>query len=172
MGVIGRILFKHKGQDVFIQALTAARSEIGQYKAFIVGDGPDKQSLVSTVNAAGLGGAVHFLPWSDDLSMLYCALDVVVIPSRFEGVPLVMLEAMHYELPVVASSVDGMSEFLPRDWLCVPGDGMALGHVLAHVRNSDVSSPVQRNKELVGQVFTIDRFAREICDAVLSPPGN
>jgi len=167
IGVIGRVQFRHKGQDVFIRAIAAARCELGSFKAFIVGDGPDMKSLLAMIGEAGLGDVVRFLSWSDDLSKLYCALDVVVIPSRFEGVPLVMLEAMHYELPIVASSVDGMSEFLPKSWLCVPGDGMALGQVLASVRNSDSTDQVQRNRRLVEQVFTMERFADEFCGAVL-----
>ena len=49
-----------------------------------------------------------------------------MIPSRYEGFPLVMLEAMYFRLPVIASAVDGMADLLPPHWLFPSGDVSAL----------------------------------------------
>jgi len=62
---------------------------------------------------------------------------MLLIPSKFEGVPLTMLEAMARELPVIASNVDGMAEILPQSWLFPYGDCAALVDTLRRVRNSD-----------------------------------
>lgn len=169
MAVIGRILLKNKGQDVLVQALRRYRRQLGRCKAFVVGDGPDEARLRAGIESSGLSDVVEVMEWRKDLSSLYAALDVLVIPSRFEGVPLVMLEAMWHGLPVVASNTDGMADILPAEWLFRVGDVDGLGKTLLCVRESDNAVLTQRNKERVEKEFTLERFKREFCSAVLSP---
>ncbi len=124
--LIGRVQFWQKRQDLAVRALALVRQQIPNFKLLVVGDGPDLQALKALVHAQGLDQAVVFAGWSDNLAVVYAAMDMLVIPSRYEGVPLVMLEAMFSWRPVVASAVDGMADILPPHWLFPSGDAAAL----------------------------------------------
>ena len=76
---------------------------------------------------------VAFLGRRDDVPALMAGADLLALPSAFEGLPLVVLEAMAVGLPVVASRIGGVTEALGPDhpWLVPPGDRRALAAVLA-----------------------------------------
>jgi glycosyltransferase involved in cell wall biosynthesis len=136
VGIVGRVHFEQKGHDVFVEALVGLGSERSGLHAVVVGDGVDLDRLRRPVRRRGLEPGVTFVPWQADLSDVYSALDLVVMPSRFEGVPLVMLEALHYGLPLIASDRDAMASVLPAEWLVPPEDSLALGGAIRRVRES------------------------------------
>ena len=78
--------------------------------------------------ASELGDAVMFLGHRDDVPDLLSAASLFVLPSRFEGLPLALLEAMSLALPIVATRIGGSSEAVGADypWLVQPGDAEAL----------------------------------------------
>ena len=110
---IGRIEFPHKQQDWLLDSLSQGDFLDDKFLLF-VGDGTDAGSLDERIGITG--GPIRRLEWQSDTDRLYCAADVVVIPSCFEGVPLVMLEALSRGIPVVGSDVDGMRDWLPVGW--------------------------------------------------------
>ena len=140
VGVIGRIDFRQKGQDFALEAISRFRQQLCAYKFLFVGDGPDTKKLEAMIMKTNLSEVAQVLPWDDDLGKLYAALDMLLIPSRFEGVPLVMLEAMFHKLPIIASNVDAMAEFLPQSWLFRFGDHQALFDRLKNITNVDNSN--------------------------------
>ncbi|TWT44025.1 putative glycosyltransferase EpsF [Phycisphaerae bacterium RAS1] len=71
----------------------------------IAGDGPDCGRIASLAAASPATGRVRLLGWQRDLSTLYSAADALVFPSRTEGLPNVVMEAMAFGLPVVASDI-------------------------------------------------------------------
>ncbi|AVV35239.1 glycosyltransferase family 1 protein [Halomonas sp. SF2003] len=73
----------------------------------LVGDGALKESLEARVKLAGLEPHVHFLGWRTDTPELLRLCDVFVLPSRWEGMPLAILEAMGCGLPVIVSDIPG-----------------------------------------------------------------
>jgi len=66
--------------------------------------------------------------WKNDLREVYAATDVLLIPSKVEGVPLVMLEALSYRIPVVGTDRDGMRSWLPVEWRFRWGDTEGFKH--------------------------------------------
>ncbi|QWN35851.1 glycosyltransferase family 4 protein [Cobetia sp. 4B] len=80
----------------------------------LVGDGALKESLEARVKLAGLESHVHFLGWRTDTPELLRLCDVFVLPSRWEGMPLAILEAMGCGLPVIVSDIPG-NRHLVRD---------------------------------------------------------
>ncbi|MEM7383640.1 MAG: glycosyltransferase [Verrucomicrobiota bacterium] len=112
VGLAGRVQFDQKGQDFFLRSL--ANWNRPDTELVIAGDGPDLSKLKGIAEAQNL--PVHFLAWQNDPVLLYSSLDVLVMPSRFEGFPLVMIEAIQCGIPVLASDRDGMQEFLPPNW--------------------------------------------------------
>jgi len=109
----GRIEFAHKQQDWLLESLQDEVFMNGRYLLF-VGSGTDFDALRRMID--GARGPFALLGWQNNMEEIYGAADVVVIPSRFEGVPLVMLEALGRGVPVVGSDLDGMKSWLPVEW--------------------------------------------------------
>ena len=97
----------------------------------LVGDGPERAACEAQVARAALEG-VLFLGLRDDVGDLLAAADLLVLPSLFEGLPLVVLEAMAVGLPVVATRIGGTVEALGAEhpFLCEPGDPDDLARAL------------------------------------------
>ena len=92
----------------------------GQPRAHVViagsqADEPYAGQLQQIVDAEGLAAAVHFIGHRDDVEALYSAADAFLLPSRSEGLPLALLEAMSAGLPVVATAVGGVPSVLGTD---------------------------------------------------------
>jgi glycosyltransferase involved in cell wall biosynthesis len=95
-----------KGLDVLLEALPAVRERIPAVRLAIAGrDGNQTPALLEAAGLPGGKGAVDFLGPRDDVPNLLCAADVVVIPSRWEGLSNVLIEAMALEAPVVCSDL-------------------------------------------------------------------
>jgi glycosyltransferase involved in cell wall biosynthesis len=117
---VGR-LTPAKNQALAVRVMT----NIADATLLVVGDGPDRQAL----EAAAPAERVRFLGTRLDARELLGAADVVVIPSRSEGLPLAALEAMAAGRPIVATAVRGLRDLLEdgRTALLVPpGDAQAL----------------------------------------------
>ncbi|HZW31798.1 MAG TPA: glycosyltransferase, partial [Isosphaeraceae bacterium] len=76
----------------------------------IAGDGPLRDQLEETAHGYHLDGQVRFLGHRDDVPRLLAAADVLVLPSAYEGLPNVVLEAMQFAKPVVATAAPGTTE--------------------------------------------------------------
>jgi glycosyltransferase involved in cell wall biosynthesis len=97
----------------------------------LVGTGDGMAAAQEHVAAKSIGG-VHFLGLRDDVPDLMHAADLLALPSLFEGLPLVVLEAMAARLPVVATRIGGVTEALGHDhpWLVPVGDAPALAQAM------------------------------------------
>ncbi|WP_329340455.1 glycosyltransferase [Streptomyces sp. NBC_01352] len=104
---VGR-LCRQKGQDVLLRAWEGVLARVPGARLVLVGDGPDLDELRSRAPASVLfaGAVADTVPW-------YRAADLVVLPSRWEGMALAPLEAMACGRPVVVTDVDGARESLP-----------------------------------------------------------
>lgn len=78
----------------------------------IVGRGPEQKALQRQCLAAGIAGRVHWVGWRNDVPQILAASELLVLPSRWEGMPNVVLQAMASGLPVVVSDVEGVRELL------------------------------------------------------------
>jgi glycosyltransferase involved in cell wall biosynthesis len=108
---VGR-LCRQKGQDVLLRAWPEVERQVDGARLVLVGDGPDAERLRS-----GAPGSVTFAGAAPDAAPWYRAADVVVLPSRWEGMALAPLEAMACARPVVVTDVDGARESLPPQQL-------------------------------------------------------
>jgi glycosyltransferase involved in cell wall biosynthesis len=166
--VVGRIHFRQKGQDFLVRALARYGDRLGSYHVVVVGEGPDLGRLIRLVRERGLAERVRFLPWVEDVSAVYSAVDAVVLPSRFEGVPLVMLEAMLFGLPIVGARVDAMATELPESLTYTPGDQRGCVNCLVNAAHAARGSyPVPEPAEL-----DIGRFRQEFYDVMVGEIGR
>lgn len=118
VGWIGR-LGREKGADVLIDSLRRLAER--DIVVSIVGDGRERRALERLVAANGLDGIVRFHGMVPDAARLVRAFDVVVLSSRTEGTPIVLLEALAAGVPVIASRVGGIPDVVTeREALLVP----------------------------------------------------
>lgn len=111
--VLGRLDIRQKGLDELTDAMGRDIDRLGDWTFLIVGDGPGRAMFDAF--AARHPGQVDLrcVSWSDSPCDYLAASDLLLMPSRWEGVPLTMLEAMAYGVPVLGSDIDVFKEFLP-----------------------------------------------------------
>ncbi|MGB0578114.1 MAG: glycosyltransferase family 4 protein, partial [Limisphaerales bacterium] len=171
VAMVGRIEFKQKRQDFLIDCVARNFSRMENVHLVFVGSGPDSTTLKDKVNGYGLGDSATFIEWTDGLSDVYSAIDLLCLPSRFEGVPLVMLEAMSVKVPIVASARDGMKEFLPEEWLFTPDDETECVDRILTTLAAPNPVLIQKNQDLALTRFSMQTFNREFVDATCRLAG-
>ncbi len=164
VGVIGRIEFRQKQQHLLVQAVAADPALAASCHLVFAGDGPDISSLQDLIQQHHLSATV--LPWCDP-ARLYQALDALVIPSRYEGLPLVMLEALASGTAVLGSDRDGMKDLLPEEWRFEPNSPAALGAALARFIGNGQCPPDSTLVSRVRETMSLESFNHSFSTAVL-----
>jgi glycosyltransferase involved in cell wall biosynthesis len=115
----------YKAQDVLLDAVTGLPS----VERTLVGDGRCRRALEARAERMGLTASVRFrgaLPAGEPVRRALDDADLFVLPSRQEGLPRAMIEAMARGLPCLGSAVGGVGELLPQDCLVAAGDAQSL----------------------------------------------
>jgi glycosyltransferase involved in cell wall biosynthesis len=116
--------------------LLAAAALVPEARFVLAGDGPQRDHLIARTESLGLSGRVSFLGLRHDVPELLAGCDLFVLPSRYEGLPLAVLEAMAAGKPVVATAVAGTDEAVVpglTGLLVPPEDGPALAGAIRTV---------------------------------------
>lgn len=120
--------------------------------------------LDKRISALGLESNVHWLGYQGDVRPFYAMMDVVVLPSRSEGLPRVLIEGLSAGLPVVATDVGGVSDIVTGNHLgrmVQPNDPVSLARAIAEVlddpRRNDAEIVKQRI-EYVNEKFSLDAY--------------
>jgi glycosyltransferase involved in cell wall biosynthesis len=121
--IVGRLV-EPKNTHVALRALAGLARQGLRPAMVVAGDGPERASLEGLVQSLELAGQVRFTGFVDDVAPLLAGNAIFVMPSRSEGIPIALLEAMAHGLPIVASRVGGIPEVVHdgRDALLVPPD--------------------------------------------------
>jgi glycosyltransferase involved in cell wall biosynthesis len=109
ISLVGR-LSPQKGIDDFLIAAQVVHTFRPQTRFLVAGQGPLRQALEAQARTLGLEEVLRFLGYRADVPSLLAASDLVALPSRQEGLPVVLLEAMALSRPVVASRVGGVPD--------------------------------------------------------------
>lgn len=123
-GFLGRLSTGHKGLDTLIEALSSTPGRLA-----IAGEGPDRRELMALAEASGVTDRITWLGYQEP-EELFLRARVLVLPSRFEGQPMVLLEAAASGVPVVATRVGAAEELVASDQLVPPGDPAQLAEAL------------------------------------------
>lgn len=108
---VGR-LSHEKGNDRLLDACKMLKDEGFAFSLWLVGDGPERNSLMKQASDLGLDGQVSFLGFQENPYPYMRSADVIVTPSRYEGFSTVVTEAMILGKPVVTTPCSGMDELL------------------------------------------------------------
>ncbi len=112
-------LSRQKGLDVLLRALALARADLPPVILTMVGSGPDESDLKRLSHELGVDDIVDFAGYTADPAGQFSSADCFVLSSRWEGFPLVLLEALHFGLPLLATNCD----FGPSDLITDPRIG-------------------------------------------------
>ena len=133
VGVVGR-LEEQKGHAHLLEAWPSVVADFPDARLLLVGDGSLRGALEARARALGVAGSLIFVGFRADVPCLLDAMDVVCLPSLYEGMPLTAIEGSAMARPVVATAVDGTPEVV-RDGrtgrLVPPADPPALARALA-----------------------------------------
>jgi len=122
---IGRLIYQ-KNFALFLEVAAGVLKRHPHAFFVLAGTGEDEASLRAQTQRLGIAERVRFLGYVGEMTALYPALDLLLLTSRYEGLPITILEAMATGIPIVASQLDGVAEVL-RDGedsaLVTEGDG-------------------------------------------------
>ncbi|MBL8861141.1 MAG: glycosyltransferase [Planctomycetes bacterium] len=124
-----------KGVDLLVEALALLAGEGVEFELVLVGDGDLRPQIEAAVASTGLARRVRLDGWGD-AARVRAAIEqaaVLVVPSRAEGLPVVIMEALALRRPVVATAVGGIPELVMdgvSGWLVPPGSARALAEAL------------------------------------------
>ncbi len=108
---VGR-LDRQKGVRWLLQTAPLWLSRLPDCDLLLVGTGPEESALRRATRQMGIERRVHFAGWQSAIPAILAASDLLVLPSRWEGMPNVVLQAMASRLPVLATDVEGVREVL------------------------------------------------------------
>ncbi|HEY3248935.1 MAG TPA: glycosyltransferase family 4 protein [bacterium] len=178
-GMIARFV-PQKDPLAFVRMAKAVTDRLPGARFLLVGDGPLRPAVAAAVRELGLDDAIRMTGWRSDIPALLATMDVFVLTSRWEGMPIVVLEAMASGKPVVAHVLPGLLEVLPpeqADLLIDPHDpgryaDAVIGLLADPARRREIGR-VARSR--VERYFTIDRMVDATVDvyrdAVSAGPG-
>lgn len=120
IGMAGRLTVRQKGQDIFVDAAAQLIRDRPDLKFVLAGEGKDRARIEKMIADRGLEQKFLLLGQVENMSAFLDAIDLIVIPSRFEGLPLIALEALAAGVPGVTASVDGLCDVWPPQWRVEP----------------------------------------------------
>jgi glycosyltransferase involved in cell wall biosynthesis len=159
VGGVGR-LHEQKGWDVLCDAAPIVRKELPAAVFAVVGDGPAREELA----ALGETSKVRFVGYRSGAAALIPAFDVLALPSRYEGLGLAAVEALHHGVPVVATNIEGLGEVLGDCAVLVPPDdaaALAAGIVRLASDPELRAELTARGRERAERLFSARRMADE-----------
>lgn len=162
---VGR-LAPQKGFDILLSAAPAVLRRSPNARFLIVGSGPLDPWVDARISELGLGDAVHRLRHSSDVPALLADATAVALPSRFEGLPLVALEAMAMGRPVVGTRVCGLDETVAHritGLLAPPEDVRAFAAALCAVLEDPATAGAygRAGRARFEREFTADRMVAD-----------
>ncbi|PZM08921.1 glycosyltransferase [Rhizobium tubonense] len=175
LGLIGKIVLltvarftEQKDQASLVRALPEILKANPSVILLFVGSGPEKERVSALADELRLSGQIQFLGQRSDVAEIMAIATLFILPSRFEGLPLAILEAMSLAVPVVATRIGGTLEALGEDhpYLAEPDNPPSLASLVNHaLRNPKVAATIGRaGRERFRQNFSVYRMADETGD--------
>lgn len=159
---VGR-LDRQKGVRWLVEAASRWLNRLPDCDLLLVGKGPDRTALELLCEEHGISKRVRFAGWRGDVPAILAASTLLVLPSRWEGMPNVVLEAMASRLPVLATDVEGVRELLGDETgpqTVLYGDTEAfVEKLVALMSDSELARQLGRKNRLrVETEFRLDRM--------------
>lgn len=162
IGTVGN-LFAVKGQIYLLKACKIVAGTFPNFVLVVAGDGEQSSFLEKEATSYGIADNVKFLGFRNDIPSILDAIDVFVLPSLSEGLPLSVLEALALQKPVVATNVGGIPEIIEdgiTGYLVPPRNPEALATKIVHLlRHPEVAINMGRVGRLrVDECFSLEKM--------------
>ncbi|MFA5112524.1 MAG: glycosyltransferase family 4 protein [Desulfobaccales bacterium] len=169
-------LVSDKDHDTLIAAFSQLSAAFPEAELWLVGDGPRRQAIQEQVRRSPAPDRVRFWPGQPDIRTFLHQACLLVLSSRYEALPNVVLEAMSAGLPVVATQVGGLPELVVpgrTGWLVPPGDAPALAAAMGQLlENPQACQDMGRaGRERALRDFSLETMTRlheEVLDRLLA----
>ena len=170
---VGR-LAEQKGYQYLIEAIALVKDQIRNIKVYILGEGEDKNELLTQRDSLGLSNQIEFLGLvpQDQVPAILTKCDLFVLASLWEGLPTVVLEAMAVKVPVIATEIPGTNELVQdgiTGWLVPPKDPKSLAQAIFNA-----STDPRKGETLAANAYArlaqyrIDQVAKQYYELYLS----
>jgi glycosyltransferase involved in cell wall biosynthesis len=166
---VGRLDYQ-KGVDWFIQTVPSWLNELKNWELIIVGDGNLRNELKNQIDNFSIGNSVKerikIMGWREDAIDLIAESKILLLTSRWEGMPNVLLQAMSYAKPVVATNVEGVAELLGdygEQQMCTFGDTQLFAKKILNIaQNNELAQKLGlENRKRVIENFSIDKMVQQ-----------
>lgn len=163
---------KQKAPIDFIETAKKVLQKNGDIEFVAVGDGPLRKCIEEKVNQLGLSGKIKFLGWRKDIPRVFRAIDLFVLTSHWEGLPIVFIEAMASGVPIVATDVGGARDIIRNDingYLAEKGDVDTLAEKISMLAENPkkVKELAQKAKESFSEEFCLTAMCKKIDNAYI-----
>jgi glycosyltransferase involved in cell wall biosynthesis len=172
-GSIGRLVAVKDHRNL-LEAFALLIRRLPSARLRILGGGPLEAELRQAADALGITGTVDFCGAGSDAAGFLRGIDIYVISSKSEGLPLTLLEAMAAGIPVVSTAVGGICGVVKRaggGWLCPPSDAGALASAMQDAWNaSDRLERAAAVKARIREWYSAERMTSDyerLYDAIL-----
>lgn len=169
---IGRMSPLHKGFDILIEAFSIFARENNEWTLSIVGEGSEEPLLRSLIAKNKLEERVHIHPFTNNIQEYYHNASVYILSSRWEGMPLVLAEAMSHRLPIICSDIPVAKELLNSDTaLFFENENIYdLASKMHQMANMDASSLGEMGSQALAysSKLSIDSIAQEWIECIES----
>lgn len=162
---VGR-LHKQKGHCFLFQAVSKIQKEISSVKLIVVGEGEEGNNLKNLAESLDLTDNIIFAGLRDDVEKILPMAEIFVLPSLWEGMPNVLLEAMNAGNPVIATKVGGIPELVlhgKTGILVPPNDSNALAKAIVNLLHHKLQAKKmgEAGRTRVEEHFTISKTVVE-----------
>ncbi len=166
IGVIGRLENFKKGQDIFIKSIKHVINKTKKKILFyIIGDGPDLENLKKLTENLNVKHLVKFMGYRSNIQKVLEEIDIIAMPSYFEGMPLLLLDSIHAGKPVITSDIDEFREIITDNKngiLFKKGDEKDLARkVLLVVENANLRKRIGNNLKKLKNKYILDRMVAD-----------
>ncbi|HTN77289.1 MAG TPA: glycosyltransferase [Pirellulaceae bacterium] len=175
---VGRLV-RQKGVDRLIELVPILKAANRQL--IVLGDGPERASLERAIDRAGASDFVHLLGWRADVVAILKSCQALLLPSHYEGMPNVVLEAMAVGLPILATPSEGVRELLGNDsqGQVLPFDVATWSAAIAQLSRDEDRFKVivgtrnrQRVEERFSQETMVASYQRMFAELAAGLPGT
>lgn len=152
-----------KDLDTMIDSFKKSKEQCDNIKLIMCGDGPEKNNIIKKIEQNNLTEDIFIIGQQKDVGLYYSVADAFLLTSTYEGMPMCILEAGIFSLPIISTDVGNIKEILYNDYpfnLCKPGNVECLAsniEKLSKMNNTDI----KKIGSLIRNII-IDKYSLEV----------